>query len=295
MDRTSAHVEQDSQSEAAKPASGTMAAGTADVLSTQGVDVLVAYGRTLATGAPNTRGEMLLGSTVGPGSVTKLYYGGASGALRSANGQQLPIGLVGGMRDVVEGNLITTQSYTKTWEAFQEDHQLALLSYPLAWDTAVLTGQTFSPGYEQPLDVSQQELIPVWVFTADLYLGDELVGPDATIYVPASPDYYPPEVTIDAPAADETFVAGQVIDLAATTAGGYGPFTHEWSGPQGSLGSEEDIQVMLKAAPDRADESEPSPVTISLTVTNQNGQSRTAEVTVNVEGDMLYLPVIRQR
>jgi hypothetical protein len=169
---------------------------------------------------------------------------------------------------------------------------LAVVPLPLAWDTAQLVGQTFSY-YEQPQGVQQQELIPVWIFTADLYKGAELVGDNATLYVPANSDYYPPDVTIDAPIADSTVVAGQWVDLGATTSGGYGPFTYEWSSStQGPLvtGDQEDTKAMLLRQSDK--EGETTPVAITLKVTNQNGQSRTAEVIVDVVGQPQYLPLI---
>jgi hypothetical protein len=293
IDMASAHYEQDSQTEAAKPANAAMAAGPERILQTQGTDVLIAYGRTLPTGVRAADGAMIEVSTVGPGSATKVYYGGASTALRGPNQEQLPIGLLGGSRDVHEGAMITTQTYTKTWEAFLTDHQLAVIPIPLDWDTAELKGQTFSQ-YEQPQDVPQKELIPVWVFTADLYNGTDLIGPDTTIYVPASADYYPPDVTIDAPITDATVVAGQWIDLMSTTSGGYGPFTYLWSTTQGPLGSQEDGKAMLLPGPTKPDQSGPVTMTISLRVTNQNGQSRTASVAVNVVGQPLWLPLIQK-
>jgi len=231
-------------------------------------------------------------STVGPGSATKVYYGGASTALRGASQEQLPIGLAGGNRDVNEGAGTSTKAYLDSWNEFLADRQLAVVSIPLDWDTAQLVAQTFSY-YEQPQDVPQQELIPVWVFTADLYKGAQLVGNDAAIYVPANGDYYPPAVTIDAPTANATFVAGRWVDLKATSSGGFQPFTYEWSSSaQGTLvkGEQEDVKVMLLGQSDK--EGQPTPVAITLKVTNQNGQSRTAEVIVNVVGQPVWLPLV---
>ncbi len=290
------HYLVDTQGQVVRPSPGTAVAASPQIVDTQGVDVLVAYGRVLPTGVRAADGSMIEGSTVGPGSATKIYYGaGGSAALRTPDGQQLPIGLTAGTRDVTEGPLITTMSDDKAWEAFVADPQLALLSIPLEWDNAVRRDQTFSPGYEQPLNVPQAALIPVWVFTADLYKGNELVGPDATIHVPASTDYYPPSVTIDEPADGSTILAGKWIDLKATASGGYQPFTYEWSSTaQGPLGNQEDIKAFLLAGPDKPEQAGPSPVIVSLTVTNGNGQSRTAEVVVNVVGRPTWLPLIRR-
>jgi len=212
--------------------------------------------------------------------------------LRGPNQEQLPIGLLGGSRDVLTGDTITTKPFEDSWTEFLADRQLAVNSLPLDWDTAQLVGQTFSY-YEQPQDVPQKELIPVWVFTADLYKGAQLVSDNATLYVPANPDYYPPDVTIDAPTAGSSFVAGQWVDLQATSSGGYGPFTYEWSSStQGALyeGDQEDVKAMLLTK--TAKPGETTPVVISLKVTNQNGQSRSAEVLINVVGQPQWLPLV---
>jgi len=292
IDKASAHYAQDTQSEITVQQTGATAAGSLQILQTQGTDVLVAYGRTLSTGVQAAGGVMIDVGTVGPGSATKVYYGGASAALRGPNQEQLPIGLLGGSRDVLTGDTITTKPFIDSWAEFLADRQLVVISIPLDWDTAQLVGQTFSY-YEQPQGVPQKELIPVWVFTADLYKGAELVGDNATIYVPANPDYYPPDVTIDAPTASSTVVAGQWVDLQATSSGGYGPFTYEWSSStQGTLykGDQEDIKAMLLGKSDKLGET--TPVAITLKVTNQNGQSRTAEVIVNVVGKPQWLPLV---
>jgi hypothetical protein len=294
LDRSTAHYEQDKQTEVAVQQAGP-ATGPAQILQTeQGVDVLVAYGRTLDTGVQAAGGASITVGTVGPGSATKVYYGGSSAALRGPNQEQLPIGLSGGTRDVNEGSGTTTKAYGDSWNEFLADRQLAVNSLPLEWDTAQLVSQTFSY-YEQPQGVPQKELIPVWVFTADLYKDAELVGDDSTLYVPANGDYYPPGVTIDAPTANSTVIAGQWVDLKATTApeSGYGPFTYEWSSStQGTLykGSQEDIKVMLLGQSDK--EGGSTPVSITVKVTNLNGQSRTAEVIVNVKGQPQWLPLV---
>jgi hypothetical protein len=291
LDRSTAHYEQDKQTEVMVQAT---AAGPVEILQAQGVDVLVAYGRTLDTGVATASGAMINVGTVGPGSATKVYYGGSSAALRGPNQEQLPIALSGGTRDVNEGSGTTTKAYDVSWTEFLADRQLAVIGIPLDWDTAERVGQTFSY-YEQPQGVPQKELIPVWVFTADLYKGTELVADDAKIYVPANGDYYPPGITIDAPTANSSFTAGQWVDLKATTApeSGYGPFTYEWSSStQGTLykGSQEDVKVMLLGKSDK--EGGSTPVSITVKVTNLNGQSRTAEVIVNVVGKPQWLPLV---
>jgi hypothetical protein len=292
INKASAHYAQDTQTEITMQQAGATAAGPVKILQTQGTDVLMAYGRSLSTGVQAATGAMIDVGTVGPGSATKVYYGGASAALRGPNQEQLPIGLFGGSRDVKEGATTTPKAYQDSWAEFLADRQLSINSLPLDWDTAQLVGQTFSY-YEQAQGVKQKELIPVWVFTADLYKGNDLVGDNSTYYVPANNDYYPPSVAIDAPTAGSEFVAGQWVDLQGTSSGGYDPFTYEWSSStQGTLykGDKEDVKVMLLTPGAKAGET--TKVAITLKVTNQNGQSRTAEVLVNVKGQPQWLPLV---
>ena len=76
--------------------SAAAAAGAAPTVET-GVDVMVAYGRTLAATATTPSGDTVIVDTsvAGPGSATKMYLGGQSTA---------PIGLSGGSRDVRRGH-----------------------------------------------------------------------------------------------------------------------------------------------------------------------------------------------
>lgn len=277
----SQHVETDSMATIGK--AGRVAADS-DLQQDTGVDVMVAYGRTLATTAANAAGDAvtLNVSVGGPGGSTKLYLGGQG---------TTPIGLSGGSRDVQLGNAVTLKDVDSTWEAVVADPELAVFEMPIEYDVMVRhpISDTFAY-FEQPLDVPQKELIPTWVYNVDFMQGGQ-VAATGLVYVPASPLYYPPDVVIDEPLANATVVAGMPVALNATVSAGNGPFAYEWSSSsQGVLGTAEDITVALISAakPDAA----VSPVTLSLKVTDANGLSRTAEVTVNVVVAPIWLPVI---
>jgi hypothetical protein len=192
---------------------------------------------------------------------------------------------------VDSGQTVSVPDAGKAWDAFLADHQLAIVTIPLDADGFVRHPISDTLAYyEQPHGVSQQEMIPVFVFTADLFKGNELLAANALIYVPVSPDYYPPDVDITAPAPGYGAVAGQKITFTAEATGGYQPFTYAWTDSvDGSLGSGASIQTALSGSP-RPDQVELVPHTVSVKVTNANGQSRTVNVNVNV-GLPVYLPM----
>ncbi len=123
-----------------------------------------------------------------------------------------------------------------------------MMETPIEYDTLVRHPDLDTFAYfEQPHNVPQKELIPSWVYNVDFMKGGQVAG-NGLVYVPASPLYYPPGVTIDSPAQDDTVLAGKQIALKATVTGGNGPFTYKWSSSsQGVLGTAEDITAMLRS------------------------------------------------
>ena len=88
--------------------------------------------------------------------------------------------------------------------------------------------------YEQSLSISQTQLIPVWVFVADLYTETvgipvalqsttamtALVASDVNIYVPAADDPMAlPQVTITSPAPGTIINTGQAWNLMERSRG----------------------------------------------------------------------------
>ena len=260
------------------------------MLTDTGTDVMVAYPRKqLSLGGPGANGAILAASVAGPGATTKAYFGGQAGYSPLRIGMApSPIGLAGGSRDVVTGTLVTLKTADESWNAFIADKQLAIVTVPLDADEIISKSVTFAY-YEQPLSVPQQELIPAWVYRADFKKDGQIVAADVLVYVPAAPGYYPPAVTIDQPISGTLVMPGLPIAFSATATGDFDPFTFEWSSSEGGqLGTAQ----TLNAALSRGEHPGAGAVlqTISVKVTNKNGQSRTASISVRV-GSRIYLPM----
>lgn len=280
FDAASQHVARDQMATLANPAAVRAASPEAP----EDVDVMVAYGRSLTATAGTAAGDAIAVniSVSGPGSATKMYLGGQGTA---------PIGLSGGSRDVQAGNQVTLKDAESSWAAFLKDPQLSILEFGVEYDSIERVGAPTFAYFEQPLSIPQQELIPSWVYDVNFLKGGQPPS-SGRIYVPASPLYYPPEVTIDSPAANATFAAGTVIGLTSTVTGN-GPFTYQWSSSaQGVLGAAEDIKTMLLNNVKPGDK--PAPVALSLLVTDANGLARASSVTINVVGQPVWLPSLQR-
>ncbi|MFN8474915.1 MAG: DUF6345 domain-containing protein [Anaerolineae bacterium] len=296
---TDQHTENDVMTPVSKNASLSFGSPQGTTQESSGVDVMVAYGRHLAAGVQMTKEGIITTevSVVGPGGSTKVYYGqpggrSTQGATAPKQQSQLPIGLLGGSRDVEQGRAIQVQTSDKAWRDFQADHQIAVGTIPLDADQITPTANTVPTlaYYEQPHDVSQAEMIPVWAFRADFQKGDRVLAANALVYIPATPDYYPPAVTIAQPTSGVTVRAGEVVSFEATASGGYAPFTYEWvSDRDGVLGTTDSLTHILSPA---MRDGETATHTISLKVTNANGQSRVVSTVVNVQPYPLFLPGI---
>jgi hypothetical protein len=167
-----------------------------------------------------------------------------------------------------------------------------VVNVPLDADQVISNSYTFAY-YEQPHGVSQQELIPVWAYRADFLKGGSLIAGNVLVYVPASPDYDPPVVTIDGPANGSSFAEGRRLRLNADVSqdSGFGPFTYTWTSTQpGTLGTTATISPTLSATGHEGS-SGPTRQTFSVKVTNKNGQSRTVTVSYDVVAPM-ELPMI---
>jgi len=259
------------------------------------VDVMVAYGRRLdvPSGTNAQSGQTTQISIAGPGASSKVYFANAAGNKSlKVNQTNFPAGLAGGSRDVLPPTKsVAVQTADKAWSDFIADHQVAIIAVPLEADeiTRDSTQDTLAY-YEQPHSVHQDEMIPSWVFRATFKKAGAVLADNVLVYVPANVDYYPPSVTIDSPASGTTITPGSTVQLSATATGEFGPFTYQWtSSVSGNLGTEATVTARL--APAMRD-GEVNPETISVKVTNGNGQSRTENVQVTVPAYNLSLPAI---
>jgi len=234
-------------------------------------------------------------SIVGPGSRQNVYLG---------DGGEV-IGLKGGWRPYsLETQRATTpiRSAEDAWQAFMDNPDTAVAQPPRA-DEYVLSDVTppTLAYYEQPSTVEQAELIPVWVFVADLYVDDGaparsadalyLMADDAMIYLPAAADDAAlPQVTITSPISGTVLMPGERVELAGEATGGVAPYTYLWtSSVDGELGTDATIPDVLPSPDTRAGGF--SPNVITLQVTDANGQTATAEVEVTVMTS-LYMPAV---
>jgi hypothetical protein len=274
-------------------------AGATMVAAQQPLDYAVSYARTLDIGG----GERI--SVVGPGSRQNLYLGDGS----------VVIGMKGGWRDVeffqAGAGLDATTAITvpiktsaEAWADFLADPSIALAQPPLAlaYDMTGKPDPTLAY-YEQTLSISQTELIPVWVFVADLYTGTvasqvqatnaitALVASDVKIYAPASAEPMAlPQASITSPAPGTTIIPGESLDLAGTASGGTAPYSFQWSSSaDGILGTGSSLTIP-GLHPDLHG-SQIQPNTITLLVTDANGQTATDSVDVTVFL-LRYLPLI---
>jgi hypothetical protein len=256
----------------------------------QPMNYALSYARTLDIGGQKV-------SVVGPGSRLKTYIG-ENGAI---------IGMKGGWRDVAQNTgiqaTVPIRSAADAWTSFVTTPTIALALPPLAdrYDRTGKPAPTLAY-YEQPTMDGQVELIPVWLFVADLYddtpatpqqaATSYLVASDVQIYVPAAASpTSTPKAQITSPSSGISLAPGAGIALTGSATGGTAPYVFTWSSSSGSdLGTGASISTSLE--PDLRDGSG-RPVKIILTVRDANGQVSTAAIDVTVP-PRIALPLIVQ-
>jgi hypothetical protein len=266
------------------------------------LDYQISYARTLDIGG----GQRI--SVVGPGSRQNVYLGDGS----------VVIAMKGGWRDVqmmqraTAGVEATTQvtvpikTAEEAWAEFLANPSISLAKPPLAltYDTTGKPDPTLAY-YEQTLSISQTELIPVWLFEADLYTETlappmqvqatdavtALVASDVKIYVPAEADPASvPQATITEPGPGLLVRPGTSLDLAGTATGGKPPYSYLWSSSKnGILGTGPTLKTPGLLSDVHGNEIQPNQIT--LLVTDADGQTATDSVDVAVYTS-LYLPLV---
>jgi hypothetical protein len=221
-------------------------------------------------------------SMVGPGARTKMYLGDAGEIL----------GVQGGSREVGEVGVVKILSADDMWDRFMKDPGIALLPPPGVYERIERQGEPALAYFEQPYTEQQTQLIPTWVFSTTMTLGSDARQAQTQgtwIYVPAASEYFPPEASILSPADGETFGLGELVTLSGEVHYGRAPYTFDWySSVQGFLGTGLTIDVPLWPALAKGDLTSH---TITLQVTDANGQQGSDSVEVTVKAD-IYLPVV---
>ena len=257
----------------------------------------LSYARTLDIGG----GQRV--SVVGPGSRQNVYIGDDSAI----------IGMKGGWREVqtqtAQSGLQATAAVTvpiksaeEAWYAFVSNPTIALALPPQALTYTQKTTPTLAY-YEQSLSTSQAELIPVWVFVADLYtqtatsgvqvqaVDAVTVATDVELYVPASADPAAlPQATIIDPTPGTTVGQGQSLVLNGEASGGTPPYQYVWSSSaDGLLGTGPTLTIPGLHPDLHGGQLQPN--AIVLLVIDANGQLSTDKVDVTVLVDV-YLPLV---
>lgn len=267
----------------------------------QPLNFAVSYARTLDIGG----GQRI--SVVGPGSRQNLYFGDGS----------VLIGMKGGWRDVqragigasleaAEAITVSIKTAEEAWADFLADPSIAVAQPPLAvsYDMTGKPDPTLAY-YEQSLSGSQTQLIPVWIFVADLYDGttpgtaqglatnqtEGLVATDVKIYVPAAVDPSAlPTASITSPAPGTVVRPGESLDLAGTASGGTAPYSFQWSSSaDGILGTGSTLTIPGLQPDEHGSQAQPN--TITLLVVDADGLTATDSVDVTVLL-RVYLPLV---
>jgi hypothetical protein len=267
----------------------------------QGMDWGVSYARTVVVS------PTLKLSVVGPGSRQNVYIG--------EDGEV--IGMKGGWRDVqtmlhstegVEAPTVVTvpiKTADEAWAEFLANPDIALAQPPLAlyYDRTGKPDPTLAY-YELTLSISQTELIPVWLFVADLYTDTipptvqvqateaitALVASDVKIYIPAEAGAAGLEATIEQPHAGTAVSPGTSLDLVGSASGGLPPYSFHWSSSKdGDLGSGDMLTVPGLSPDVHGGQNQPNMIT--LLVMDANGQTATDMVDVTVYTPV-YIPIV---
>jgi len=260
----------------------------------------LSYARTLDGG-----GQPL--SVVGPGARQNFFIGdngniiGLKGGWRVWQMAQTGLGV-----QSTAAVTVPIKTVEQAWADFIADPHIALAQPPAAnlyiTETKPLPTLAY---YEQPSNITQTELIPVWVFVADLYTSTAasqvqvqstqavtaLVASDVSIYVPASAA---PAAIVQAnivsPTPGTKVMPGQSLILTGTVSGGLAPLTFQWSSSvDGELGTGPTLTI--PGLHSDVHGGNPQPNIIYLLVTDANGQQSTATVNVTVLLQ-IYVPVI---
>jgi hypothetical protein len=258
-------------------------------------------------------------SVVGPGARLNVHVGdngmiaGMKGGWRDVATVQLAGASVqpaaaDGANDIQATQVASTPIKTadQAWADFLANPSIAVAQVPLAsrYDTTGKPAPTLAY-YEQPSSANQSELIPVWIFEADLYTGtvssgvqatapneDVLISSDTKIYVPASSiaDALP-LVNIVSPVAGAVVNPGEVVTLTAEVTGGLAPYTLVWSSSaNGALGTGETLAVSTLTQDMKNGSLQPN--TIQVDVIDANGQTASAAVPLGVIGPLRYVPLL---
>jgi hypothetical protein len=263
------------------------------------LDYQISYARTVPIGP----GQSL--SVVGPGSRQNVYLGDGSvviamkGGWREVQVMQPGLGL-----EATTQVTVPIKASDQAWADFLADPSIAVAPPPEALTYTWTTTPTLAY-YEQSLFISQTELIPVWVFEADLYTEtvpvtaqvqattaiSVLVASDVKIYVPAEADPASlPQATITSPAPGTSVKPGQSLNLVGMASGGLPPYSYLWSSSKdGILGTGPTLTIPGLLPDVHGGHAQPNMITLLVTDANAQTATDTVDVTVFLQ---MYIPLV---
>jgi hypothetical protein len=243
-------------------------------------NVSMIYPRTILATAKTTNGlQQMEFPMFGPGARMKVYLGD----------QGEIVGVQGGSRDVqVMSDQVIILDPSKVWTSYLANPDMAIPQVPIVADYITYTNYVLGY-YEMPYLQTQNELIPVYDFSADFYTGTQIIAEGVDVFLPASVSYLPPQVAILNPEDGATFWAGEPISLEGWINHGTPPYSIEWSSSSdGFLGDTLNIIAGIGSSIRSNTVFNP---TVSFTVTDANGLTNTATISLAIK-PIFWLPLI---
>jgi hypothetical protein len=215
------------------------------------------------------RREMSGGYQVlGPGAALSVTYG---------DGDRLERWAMGGWRDITSGPEVTVMTVEEAMQLVATEGSDATIGGIPFCDTLVVTDAELAY-WEENRDVVQDQLEIIWALGC-LCL-TEYDTTEAEIYVPARA--LPPRGSIDEPPDSSWFQQGEAVVFSGSATGGLTPYTFDWySDVDGYLGSGEIVTTSTLSSVVR--DQVVIPHTITLTVTDLNGMSDNACISVFID------------
>jgi hypothetical protein len=205
---------------------------------------------------------------LGPGAALSVTYG---------DNDRLERWAMGGWRDITPGPEVSVITVEEALQLVATEGSDATIGGIPLCDTLVVTNAELAY-WEENRDVAQEQLEIIWALGCLCLTEYDTI--EAEIYVPARA--LPPRGSIDAPPDSSWFQQAEAVVFAGSATGGLTPYTFDWySDVDGYLGSGEIVTTNTLSSVVR--DQVVIPHTITLTVTDLNGMSDNAHISVFID------------